>query len=91
MISRPPLGYEYQYGRFNLVKIQITSKPFIRDQVWHYNAIAVFEKFIAIIHGPRDTDWIILRNDYLAPTRYVDAIAIAMGEYEERIFAVTEP
>jgi hypothetical protein len=55
-ISCPPLTYEYDQGRFDLLKIEITSKPFMRDQEWHYSAIAMFDKFIAIIHRPRDID-----------------------------------
>jgi hypothetical protein len=87
----PPLTYEYHQRCFDLLKIQITSKPFMRDLEWQYSAIAVFDKFIAIIHRMRDSDWIILRNDYLAPTKYVDVVGLSMGHYEEHIFTVTKP
>ena len=37
------------------------------------------------------SDWIILRHDYLAPAKYVDAIdALPWGDADERIYAVTE-
>ena len=58
---------------------------------WYYNAIAVFDKFIAIIEQPRDRDWIILLNDYLAPATYVDAFAISRLYSMDSIYAVTQP
>ena len=63
----------------------------MRDEESHFNAIAVFDKVIAVIHKPHDTDWIILRNDYLAPATYVDAIATNLYGEDERIYAVTAP
>ena len=73
-----PLTYEYKRARIQLPKIEITSRPIMRGrdgkEEWHYSAIAVFDKLIAIIKHPRDIDWIILRHDYLAPAKYVDTI-----------------
>ena len=63
----------------------------MRGEEWHFSAIAVFDKVIAVIHKPHDTDWIILRNDYLAPATYVDAIATNLYGEDERIYAVTAP
>ena len=53
--------------------------------------MAVFGKFIATIDFPCDRDWIILRNDYLTPAMYVDAIAkcLISGSID-RIDAVIE-
>jgi hypothetical protein len=70
-----------------LLKIQITAEPYRVGHRWNYYVIAVFDKIIAIMRGgSRDVQWRILRNDYLAPSRYVDAI-LTTG----RIYAVTAP
>jgi hypothetical protein len=70
-----------------LLKIQITAEPYRVGNKWNYYVIAVFDKMIAIMRGgSRDVQWRILRNDYLAPSRYVDAI-LTSG----RIYAVTAP
>ena len=54
------------------MKIQINTAPYLADDVWRYEVIAVFDKLIAFVHKPRDREWIILRNNSLAPRRYVD-------------------
>ena len=86
-----PFTYSYQRASIELLKIQITMKSHKWGDKWHYDTIAVFDKFIAIIQQPHDRDWIILRNGYLAPAKYVDAIATDMGGTMERIYTVTKP
>jgi hypothetical protein len=88
----PPFTYYYQHARIELLKIHIAKKPSKFCKEWHYNAIAVFDKFIATIECPYQKDWTILRNDYLAPATYVDAFSIGNSpECMTRIYAVTEP
>ncbi|KAM0837989.1 hypothetical protein ACQ4PT_061274 [Festuca glaucescens] len=69
-----------------LLKIQITGEPFLVEGRWHYCAITVFDKTIVMMMGGRDYDWRILKNDFLRPSFYADAILD-----EGRIYAVTEP
>jgi hypothetical protein len=82
-----PFLYRYDLAHMQLLKIQITAEPYRVGNKWNYYVIAVFDKMIAIMRGgSRDVQWRILRNDYLAPSRYVDAI-LTSG----RIYAVTAP
>lgn len=69
-----------------MLKIQITGEPFMVGGNWHYYVIAVFDKVVAIMLGGREPDWIILKNDFLRPSFYADAILD-----NDRIYAVTEP
>ena len=88
----PPFTYYYQHARIELLNIDIAKKSSKFGEQWHYNAIAVFDKFIATIECPYQKDWTILRNDYLAPATYVDAFSITNSlEGMSRIYAVTEP
>lgn len=87
----PPCTYIYKHARIELLKILITKKPYRSGKEGEYSVMAVFDKFIAIISVPFDRDWIILRNDYLAPAKYVDALAVGFLYPMERIYAVTEP
>ncbi|KAM0911208.1 hypothetical protein ACQ4PT_013652 [Festuca glaucescens] len=78
--------YHWEMASLVLLKIQITGEPFLFEGRWHYCAIAVFDKTIAIMMGGTDSDWRILKNDFLRLSLYADAI------YDEgRIYAVTEP
>ncbi|KAM0908765.1 hypothetical protein ACQ4PT_015247 [Festuca glaucescens] len=78
--------YHWEMASLVLLKIQITGEPFLFEGRWHYCAIAVFDKTIAIMMGGTDSDWRILKNDFLRPSLYADAI------YDEgRIYAITEP
>ena len=81
-----PFVYRYDMTRMQLLKIQITNTPYRIGGIWNYYVIAVFDKFIAIMRGARDQNWRILRNDFLAPSRYVDAILDG-----DRICALTAP
>ena len=95
----PPDGpeafrFKYKLARTELLKIQISTAPYLADDVWRYEAIAVFDKLIAFVQKPRDREWIILRNNSLAPRRYVDAVAIPNTDFWGhllRIYVVTEP
>ena len=70
-----------------LLKIQITNEPFTDvNGVWHYDLVAVFDKVVAIMRGGVDPQWKILKNNYLAPSTFVDAIM-----YNQVIYAVIEP
>lgn len=81
-----PFHYHHDMARIRLNKIQIASPPELVGNRWRYDLIAVFDKFIAVMRGGRDVNWRILCNDFLAPSRYVDAIMDG-----ERIYAVTSP
>ena len=82
-----PFLYRYQLAHMQLLKIQITAEPYRTGNIWNYYAIVVFEKIIAIMRGgTRDMQWRILQHDFLAPSRYVDAVLMS-----ERIYAVTAP
>ena len=81
-----PFLYHHDMARIRLNKIQIASPPQFVGNKWKYDLIAVFDKCIAIMRGGTDVDWRILRNEFLAPARYVDAIMDFT-----RIYAVTEP
>ena len=78
--------YHHNMARISLNKIQIATRPCLVANNWMYDVIAVFDTCIAIMHDGRDVDWMILRNEFLAPPRYVDAIM-----HVQRIYAVTEP
>ena len=87
----PPFCYKYKQAMLELLKIQIPARPYLIEGVWHYDAIAVFDKLIAFIHWPRDKDWIILHNHCLWPARYVDAVTTSdWRRLPRRIYAVTE-
>ena len=88
----PPFCYEYKLAKLELLKIQIPCRPYLIEGVWHYNAIAVFDKLITFIHCPHDKDWIILNNHCLRPAKYVDDITT--NDYSRRprhIYVVIEP
>jgi hypothetical protein len=85
-VFKIPPRYHWEMASLVLLKIQITGEPFMFEGRWHYCAIAVFDKTLAIMMGGMDSDWRILKNDFLRPSFYADAI------YDEgRIYAVTEP
>jgi hypothetical protein len=94
--AHPTCAFSYKQCELQLLKIQITKTPYMEqgsDQ-WHYEAIVIFEKLIAYVDRPQDNDWVILKNYYLAPRRYVNACAFRrFGDRTElyRVYAVTEP
>lgn len=86
ILPAAPFIYRYNMARMQLLKIQIVEPPYRFGNTWHFNLIAVFDKVVAMLRGGRDISWTILRNDFLAPSRYVDAIM-----HNARIYAVTAP
>ncbi|KAM0922830.1 hypothetical protein ACQ4PT_005923 [Festuca glaucescens] len=48
--------YHCEMASLVLLKIQITGEPFLVEGKWHYCAIEVFDKTIAIMMGGRDSD-----------------------------------
>jgi hypothetical protein len=87
----PHFTYYYQHTRIELLKIHIVEKSRKFGEQWHYNAIAVFDKFIATIECPYEKDWIILWNDYRAPAYFDTFFVSNCLQGMSRIYAVTEP
>jgi hypothetical protein len=50
----------------------------------------VFDKFIAIVDHRRSDGWVVIQNNYLAPTKYVDVVAVGHPQFDRHIYAVTE-
>jgi hypothetical protein len=61
------LNFHFEMASMHLLKIQIPVVPY-KIGSRHYNyMIAVFDKFIVFKRGVDDIQWMISRNDNLAP------------------------
>lgn len=89
-----PFAFNFNGARINLLKIQLPKRPFLAGGEWSYDAIAVFDKVIAIIRWPRDKVWTILPHTDSRPSKCVDAVGSSSNSERrtlDRIYAVTEP
>ena len=92
--SKHPFNFKFNGAVLTLLKIQLTRRPFISCEEWCYDAIAVFDKLIAIVRWPLETVWTILPHTDLRPSKYVDAVGTSENSERrtlDRIYAVTEP
>jgi hypothetical protein len=56
--------------------------------------MVVLDKLLAFVQHPRDREWIIMSNPYLAPRTYVDAVGVlgyGPSAHMHRAYTVTEP
>jgi hypothetical protein len=74
----PPFSFGYKLSELELLKIHINGTTYIFDETGPcpYEAFLVFDKLTAFISKIHDTEWIILGNDFLAPSRYVHVVSV---------------
>ena len=93
----PPISefaYRFNMAELDLVKVQLPHRP--REGAWknwEYDLLAVFDKAITFIRCPEDKEWTVLRDDFLRPEKYVDAVfTYGYSSYRpQHIYAATEP
>ena len=92
LAAQLPIFLHVQQARSGALKVLLPQRPRQEYGKWHYDAIVVFDKVIAFISWPNDKEWIILRDEYLRPEKYVDAVFTSgWSDSPHRIYAVTEP
>lgn len=93
-LANDPFTFIYNGAKIVLQKVQFPRRPYQINDEWRCDAIAVFDKAIAIICWPEDKAWTFLPHTDLRPSTYVDAVGgYPTTDYRSfgRVYAVTKP